>query len=427
MKATFISKEQGDAKFKIVFTGAELEEAKIKVYQRSKDQFQIDGFRKGKAPRSIIEKKYGEHIFVDDAINDLLTVEYPKALKELDIEPIESPRIEFGKLEKNEDFEITITVAVYPEVEIKEYKGVEIEKISDEVTDEEVSEAIKGIQKKNARIVTVDREVKDGDHIVLDYKGFVGDEQFPGGTAESQDLIIGSGSFIPGFEEQLIGAKKEDEVEVKVTFPKEYHEPNLAGKEAVFKCIVHEVKEEQLPELDDEFAQDISEFDTLEEYKKDLIEKMQESKIATTKAQMKDKALEKVVEINKIEPPKVMVDDEIDNMIREMEMQLSQSGLNFDMYLSMLGRDINQLKGEMTEDAKKRVEMKMVVRAITEIEKIEATDEDIENEISALAKQYGLEVEKARELLGEENREFLAKDVKMKKAIDLVFDNAVIK
>ena len=265
MKATFISKEQGDAKFKIVFTGAELEEAKIKVYQRSKDQFQIDGFRKGKAPRSIIEKKYGEHIFVDDAINDLLTVEYPKALKELDIEPIESPRIEFGKLEKNEDFEITITVAVYPEVEIKEYKGVEIEKISDEVTDEEVSEAIKGIQKKNARIVTVDREVKDGDHIVLDYKGFVGDEQFPGGTAESQDLIIGSGSFIPGFEEQLIGAKKEDEVEVKVTFPKEYHEPNLAGKEAVFKCIVHEVKEEQLPELDDEFAQDISEFDTLEE------------------------------------------------------------------------------------------------------------------------------------------------------------------
>lgn len=427
MKATFISKEQGDAKFKIVFTGAELEKAKIKVYQRSKDQFQIDGFRKGKAPRSIIEKKYGEHIFADDAINDLLTVEYPKALKELDIEPIESPRIEFGKLGKNEDFEITITVAVYPEVEIKEYKGVEIEKISDEITDEEISEAIKGIQKKNARIVTVDREVKDGDHIVLDYKGFVGDEQFPGGTAESQDLIIGSGSFIPGFEEQLIGAKKEDEVEVKVTFPKEYHEPNLAGKEAVFKCIVHEVKEEQLPELDDEFAQDISEFDTLEEYKKDLIEKMQESKIATTKAQMKDKALEKVVEINKIEPPKVMVDDEIDNMIREMEMQLSQSGLNFDMYLSMLGRDINQLKGEMTEDAKKRVEMKMVVRAITEIEKIEATDEDIENEISALAKQYGLEVEKARELLGEENREFLAKDVKMKKAIDLVFDNAVIK
>lgn len=427
MKATFISKEQGDAKFKIVFTGAELEEAKIKVYQRSKDQFQIDGFRKGKAPRSIIEKKYGEHIFADDAINDLLTVEYPKALKELDIEPIESPRIEFGKLEKNEDFEITITVAVYPEVEIKEYKGVEIEKISDEVTDEEVSEAIKGIQKKNARIVAVDREVKDGDHIVLDYKGFVGDEQFPGGTAESQDLIIGSGSFIPGFEEQLIGTKKEDEVEVKVTFPKEYHEPNLAGKEAVFKCIVHEVKEEQLPELDDEFAQDISEFDTLEEYKKDLIEKMQESKTATTKAQMKDKALEKVVEINGIEPPKVMVDDEIDNMIREMEMQLSQSGLNFDMYLSMLGRDINQLKGEMTEDAKKRVEMKMVVRAITEIEKIEATDEDIENEISALAKQYGLEVEKARELLGEENREFLAKDVKMKKAIDLVFDNAVIK
>lgn len=212
-----------------------------------------------------------------------------------------------------------------------------------------------------------------------------------------------------------------------MTFPKEYHEPNLAGKEAVFKCIVHEVKEEQLPELDDEFAQDISEFDTLEEYKKDLIEKMQESKTATTKAQMKDKALEKVVEINGIEPPKVMVDDEIDNMIREMEMQLSQSGLNFDMYLSMLGRDINQLKGEMTEDAKKRVEMKMVVRAITEIEKIEATDEDIENEISALAKQYGLEVEKARELLGEENREFLAKDVKMKKAIDLVFDNAVIK
>lgn len=427
MKATFISKEQGDAKFNIAFTGAEVEEAKVKVYQRTKDQFQVDGFRKGKAPRSIIEKKYGEHVFADDAINDLLVVEYPKALNELNIEPIESPRMEFGKLEKDADFEITVTVAVYPEIVVKDYKGVEIEKIDDKVTDEEIEEALKETQKKNARLVTVEREVKNGDHVVLDYKGFVGDEQFEGGTAENHQLVIGSGSFIPGFEDQLVGAKKEEEVEVKVTFPEEYHAPNLAGKEAVFKCVVHDIKEEELPELDDEFAQDISEFDTLEDYKKDLVEKMQESKSAWAKGQMKDKALEKVVELNNIEPPKAMVDDEVDNMLREMQMQLSQSGINFDMYLSMLGRDINQLREEMAEDAKKRVEIRMVVRAISEAEKIEATDEDIENEIAALATQYGLEVEKARELLGGDNLDYLSRDVKMKKAVDLVFDNAVQK
>lgn len=427
MKATLLAKENGDAKFTIEFTAEEFENAKVKAYQANKDQFQIDGFRKGKAPRSIIEKKYGEGVFAEDAINDMFGEAYPQALKELEIEVIDQPRVEFGKIEKDAPFVTTVTVAVYPEVEVKDYKGVEIEKIDDAVTTEDVETELKNMQKRNARMISVDREVKDGDQIILDYKGFVGEEQFEGGTAEGYPLVIGSGSFIPGFEEQLVGAKKEEEVEVKVTFPEEYHSEDLAGKDAVFKCVVHEIKEEELPELDDEFAKDVSEHDTLEELKKETEENLAKAKKSWAENQMKDKAIEVVCDNNDIEVPAIMVDDEINQMIRELDMQLQQQGLAFQQYLQFMGKEIADFREEVKEDATKRVKMRMVVNAIIDAEAITATAEEIEKELELMAIQYGLEVDKIKEMLGEENLEFIGKDVKMKKAIDFIFDNAKLK
>lgn len=425
MKNTLLSKGNGEAKFTVVIGVEELEAAKVEVYKRNKDQFTVDGFRKGKAPRSIIEKKYGEGVFLDDAINEVLAAGYPQALKELDIEPIDTPRMEFGKYEAGKDLEITVTVDTYPEVELKEYKGLEIEKVDAEVTDEDMERELEAARKKNARIISVDRKVQEGDTVILDYKGFVGEEQFEGGTADNHELKIGSGHFIPGFEDQLIGAEKEVEVEVKVTFPEEYHSEALAGKDAVFKCLIHEIKEEELPELDDEFAQDVSEFDTLEEYKKDLRENLEKAKKSWAENQMKDKALEKLVEINPIEVPNVMLEDEIDGMIKDMNMQLSQSGINMDMYLSMLGRDLNQLREEMKPDAETRVKMRMLMRAVVEAEKFEASEEDVNKELELMAIQYGLEVDKIKEMM--QDLSFIENDIKMKKAIDFVFDNAVIK
>ena len=426
MKATLLAKENGDAKFTIEFTAEEFEAARVKAYQENKNQFTIDGFRKGKAPRSIIEKRYGD-VFAEDAINDMLADGYPNALDELDIEVIDQPRMEFGKIEKDAPFTVTVTVAVYPEVEVKDYKGIELERVDAEVTDEDVNTEIENLRKRNARMVTVDREVKDGDHIILDYKGFVGDEQFEGGTAEGYPLVIGSGSFIPGFEDQLIGAKKDEEVEVKVTFPEEYHAEELAGKEAVFKCVVHEVKEEELPELDDEFAKDVSEYDTLEELKKETKEDLTKRKSAWAENQMKDKAVEIVCENNDIEIPAVMIDDEISQMIRELDMQLSQQGLSFQQYLQFLGKDMMAFREEVKDDAERRVKMRMVIRAIVDAEAIVATEEEIEKELELLGIQYGLETDKVKEMVGEKNLEYIGQDVKMKKAVDFIYENAKVK
>ena len=426
MKATLLAKENGDAKFTIEFTAEEFEAARVKAYQENKNQFTIDGFRKGKAPRSIIEKRYGD-VFAEDAINDMLADGYPNALDELDIEVIDQPRMEFGKIEKDAPFTVTVTVAVYPEVEVKDYKGIELEKVDAEVTDEDVNTEIENLRKRNARMVTVDREVKDGDHIILDYKGFVGDEQFEGGTAEGYPLVIGSGSFIPGFEDQLIGAKKDEEVEVKVTFPEEYHAEELAGKEAVFKCVVHEVKEEELPELDDEFAKDVSEYDTLEELKKETKEDLTKRKSAWAENQMKDKAVEIVCENNDIEIPAVMIDDEISQMIRELDMQLSQQGLSFQQYLQFLGKDMMAFREEVKDDAERRVKMRMVIRAIVDAEAIVATEEEIEKELELLGIQYGLGTDKVKEMVGEKNLEYIGQDVKMKKAVDFIYENAKVK
>lgn len=427
MKATFISREKNDAKFTMEFTAEEFENAQIKAYQKAKDQFQIDGFRKGKAPRSIIEKHYGEGVFFEDAIDELFKEHYGKALGELELEVIDSPAAEFSKIAKGEGFTVTITVPCFPVVEVKDYKGVEIDKIEQEVKDEDVENEIKALQKRNARMILVERPAKEGDTVLLDYSGFVGDEQFEGGTAERQELKLGSGMFIPGFEEQLIGATPGEKKDVVVTFPEEYHAESLAGKEAVFHCLVHEIKEEQLPELDDEFAKDVSEYDTLEELKKANRERLEAYAKAGSESQMKDAALGKVVAANEVEVPRAMVEDEMDRMCQELDQQLRYQGMGLQQYLQFTGKDMAAFRDELRPDAERQVKTRIILMGIVEAEKIQVSQEEIEEELKVMAAQYQMTADKLKEMIGVENLTFLMKDLQVKKAIEFIFDNAVIK
>lgn len=427
MKATFISREKNDVKFTIEFTAEEFESAQVKAYQQNKDKFQIDGFRKGKAPRSIIEKRYGEGIFFEDAIDLLFSEHYAKALAELELEVIDSPAAEFSKIAKGEGFTATITVPCYPIVEVKNYKGVEIEKIEQEVKDEDIDKDIESLQKRNARVVSVEREAKEGDTVVLDYAGFVGDQQFDGGTAERQELKLGSGMFIPGFEEQLVGAKPGDKVDVKVTFPEEYHAEDLAGKEAVFHCTVHEIKEEQLPELDDEFVKDVSEYDTIEELKNATRERLEKYAKASAENQMQDAALVKVVEANEVEVPAVMIEDEMDRMMQELDQQLRYQGLNLNQYMEFTGKAMADFRNEIKPDAERQVKTRMILTGIAEAEKLEISEEEMEEELKVMAVQYQTTADKLKEMIGIENLTYLQKDLKVKKAIKLIYDNAKIK
>lgn len=427
MKATFISKEKNDVKFSIEFTAEEFEQAQIKAYQASKHKFTIDGFRKGKAPRSIIEKHYGEGIFFEDAVNELFADAYPKAVDELELEVIDRPAAKFGDLNKGEGFTVELTVAVYPEVEVKDYTGVEIERVSDEVTPEDLDKEMENLQKRNSRMVVVDRPAQDGDTVLLDYEGWCEDIQFEGGTAERQALKLGSGTFIPGFEEQLVGVAPGGEKDVTVTFPEEYHADNLAGKEAVFKCKVHEVKEEELPELNDDFAKDVSEYDTLEELKKETEENLKKATAARAENQMKNSVLEKVYNANDIDVPDVMVEDEISNMMNEFDQQLRGQGMSLEQYFQYLGKEPAEFRDELKEDAYRKTKTRMLVSAVADAEKIEATKEDLDKEIELMAIQYRLDADKIREMLGVQNMSFIEKDIRIRKAMDFMFDKAVIK
>ncbi|MEG2323861.1 MAG: trigger factor [Anaerovoracaceae bacterium] len=427
MKATFISKEKNDVKFTMEFTAEEFDGGVIKAYQENKDKFAIDGFRKGKAPRGIIEKHYGEDIFFEDAINELFSTTYPDAISQLELEVIDRPNAQFSELEKGKGFTVTLTVAVYPEVEVKDYNGVEVEKITLEVSDEELNAELGNLQKRNSRMVLVERPIENGDTALIDYEGWVGDTQFEGGTAERQPLKIGSGSFIPGFEEQLVGAKAGDEKDVKVTFPAEYHSEDLAGKEATFKCKVHEVKEEEVPELNDDFAKDVSEFDTLEELKADTKTKLEKGAVAKAENQMKNSVLEKIYEGNDIDVPNSMVEEQMDAMMGEFDQQLRSQGMSLEQYFEYLQKDPNEFRGELKDEAFKKVKTRMLVTAIADAEKIEVGEDEMTKELEMMADQYKMEVEKIREMLGVQNMAYVAKDIKIRKAVDFIFDNAVIK
>ena len=427
MKPTLISKENNEAKFTMEFTAEEFEAAIIKVYQSQKDKFTIDGFRKGKAPRSIIERKYGEGIFFEDAINNLFSMNYPLALDQLDVDAIDHPKADFSELKKGEGFTVTINVTCYPEFEVKDYKGVEIETVNADVTDEDVEKELQNKAKVNARMVEVDRPAENGDTVLIDYEGWVGDEKFEGGTAERQPLKLGSGTFIPGFEEQLVGASKGEDIDVKVTFPEEYHAEELAGKEAVFKCKVHEIKEEELPEIDDDFVKDISDFDTLDEFKADLRSSLEKSAAAKAESQMKNSVIEKVFEANEIDIPDVMVESEIDSMMSEFDQQLRGQGMDLDTYFQYVGKTAEDFRKEVKEDAYKRVKTRMLISKIAEQENFEVSNDEINTELENMAKQYGLEADKLREMIGAENVGMIAGDIKIRKAVEFIYDNAVKK
>ena len=431
MKTTFISKENNVAKFTIEYTAEEFEAAVIKVYQKNKDKFNIDGFRKGKAPRSIIEKHYGEGVFFEDAINELLGTGYPDAIKELDLEVIDYPNVDTGEVKKGEPLKVDITVDVYPRVEVKDYKNLTVEQVTPEVDEEQVTRRLEMEQKKVARSVPVDREAKNGDTITLDYAGFVGEEQFEGGTAENQKLTLGSGQFIPGFEDQLIGAKAGEEVDVKVTFPEEYHAENLAGKDAVFHCKVNEIREEQLPELDDEFAKDVSDFDTLEEMKNDIKAKLLETSEVRSLNEAKDNLVEQIYENNKFDPPQSMVQDELSRALSERDQQLRYQGITLQQFLQFTGVKLEDMMNEMKPEIEQRVASRILLRSIAEQEKLEVTDEDLDKELTHMAELYSspekkYDAEEMKNLLGAELESF-KKDIIITKTIDYLYDNAKVK
>jgi trigger factor len=426
MNATIVTKEKNEVKFKMEFTAEEFEQAVIKAYQESKDKFTVDGFRKGKAPRKVIETRYGSEVFFDDAVDKLFSSEYTKAIDQLELDVIDRPRVELGKLETGQGFEATITVEVYPEFTVKDYMGVSIERIEEKVEDAQVEEEMKKLQQRNSRMISVERPVKEGDMVVLDYQGFVGEDTFEGGTAERYPLKVGSNTFIPGFEEQLVGVELGSDVEVKVTFPEEYHAEDLAGKEAVFKCHIHEIKEEEVPELNDEFAKDVSEWDTLEDLKKETKENLEKTAKAKSEDMMKNKVLEKIYEANEIDVPNAMVEEEMDVMMNEFDQQLKHQGLDLQKYFQYLNKDPGEFRQEIKEDAFKRVKTRMIIGKIAEMEKIEATAEELDSQFELLGMQYQMDKEKVKELLGEGNTKLFEKDIQMKKAVELVYEKAQI-
>ncbi len=425
MKATMLGRENNEVTFKMDYDAIEFENAIIAAYKATKHQYNLDGFRKGKAPRKLIEAKYGEDVFYEEAINHMFSDAYPQALEELKIEPVDRPSADFDKIEAKKGFGVTVKVTVLPIVEVKDYKGIKIQKIDDSVTDEDVDKDLAAMQKRNARMVLVERPSREGDTVLIDYAGFVDEEQFEGGTAERQTLNLGSGTFIPGFEEQLVGAAAGEERDVKVTFPEEYHAETLAGKEAVFKCKVHEIKETELPEIDDEFAKDVSEFETLEELKGDIRHKLE--KIAKDKAEyeMKNAVLEKVYEGTEVDIPEAMVQDQMDDMIRDFEQQLRYQGLELHQYFEYLNKSIDEFREELKPDAYKKVKTKLVVEAVAKAEDLTASEEDIEQELAAMAEQYKMEPDKLKEMMGNQGMIYLKQDIRNKKAIDFMYENAV--
>lgn len=429
MKPVLVRKENNEAVFTMTFSPEDFEEALQKAYKAQRGKFTVDGFRKGKAPKKIIEAKYGEDVFFEEGLDQLFSTGYPESVDTLKLKPVDRPSLDFGgeKLEKGKDITVTVTVTVSPEVEVKDYKGVQSERIEHRVTDEEVDREVEALQKRNARLVVAERKAKEGDTVSLDYAGFAGEEQFEGGTAENQTLVLGSGNFIPGFEEQLVGAGAGDEVEVRVTFPEDYHSENLAGKEAVFKCRIHDVKERQMPELDDEFAKDVSEFDTLQAFKEDLRVKLEKHAAEASEFETKNAVMEKVYAANDFQLPGIMIQDQADQMLQEFSQQLSHQGMNLEMYCQYLQKTQEDIRKELLPDAEKRVKSRLIIEAVADAEDIQASEEDIEEEMNAMAKQYNMEVDKLKSLFHDENRKFLIQDIRMRKAIDFIYSQADLK
>ena len=417
--------EKNMAKLTIEVPAAELDKAIKTVYNKQKGHFNVPGFRKGKVPYNMVEKMYGAAIFYEEAANELIPAAYAKAYEECGLDIVSQPEIDVVQIEKGKDFIFTAEVAVKPEVTLGEYKGLEVEKTSTRVTQKEIDARVQEEAEKNARTIVVERPVQDGDEVVLDFEGFVDGEAFEGGKGENYPLTIGSGSFIPGFEEQLIGVEAEKEVEVNVTFPEEYHSEDLAGKEATFKCTVHEIKVKELPELDDDFAAEVSEFDTLEEYKADIKAKIKEQKQAEGNRQKEDQAVEKAVANATMEIPEAMIDTQVGQMVQEFAQRLQSQGLSMEQYFQFTGLTADKMNEEMRPQAVKRIETRLVLEAIAKAENIEISEEKLDAELTKMAEMYQMEVDKLKEYMGENEKEQMKADMAVQEAVTLLVDSAV--
>ena len=417
--------EKNMAKLTIEVSAEELDKAMQNAYLKARGKISIPGFRKGKAPRKMIEQMYGKGIFLEDAANALIPEHYSKALEECDLEIVSQPEIDVTQAEPGKAFIFTAEVGVKPEVTLGEYKGVEVPKSETEVTDEDIDAEIKKEQEKNSRTVTVeDRGAENGDITTIDFEGFVDGVAFEGGKGTDYPLTLGSGSFIPGFEDQLVGAKAGDHVEVNVTFPEEYQAAELAGKEAVFQCDVNKVETKELPELDDDFAQDVSEFDTLAEYREDVKKNLTEKKEKEARAAKENAAVDKAIENAEMEIPDAMLNTQVRQMMNDFASRMQSQGLTMEQYFQFTGMTAEKMQEEMKPQALKRIQTRLVLEKIAETENIEVSEDEVNEEISKMAEMYKMEADKLKELLGDRELEQMKKDMAVQKAVTLVADEA---
>lgn len=418
--------EHSMAKLTIEVAAEDVEKALQAAYLKQRGKLSIPGFRKGKVPRQMIEKMYGPEIFYDEAANHMVSDAYGKAYDECELEITSQPEIDIVQLEKGKPFIFTAEVAIKPEVTLGEYKGLKVEKTSTGVTQEEVDEEIEKERERNARTIEVtDRAVADKDMVTLDFEGFVDGEAFEGGKGTDYPLTIGSGAFIPGFEEQLIGAEIGKEVEVNVTFPEEYQAENLAGKAAVFKCTVHTIKAKELPELDDEFASEVSEYDTLDEYKAEVKKKIEERKENEAKEKKENQVVDKAIENARMEIPKPMLDLQVKQMADDFARRMQQQGLSMEQYFQFTGMTSERMMSELEPQAEKRIKTRLVLEAIAKAENIEVSDERLDEELQKMADAYQMEIEKLKEFMGDNEKAQIKDDIAVQEAVTLIAEAAV--
>ena len=417
--------EKSMAKLTITVEAAKFDAAVDSAYQKNKGKIALPGFRKGKAPRAMIEKMYGTGVFYEDAANELIPEAYETAAKESELEIVAQPEIEVTQMEKGTDFIFTATVAIKPEVTLGDYKGIEVEKKEAEVSEEEITAEIDKAREANSRLITIeDRATEDGDTVIIDFDGYVDGKQFEGGYAEDYTLVLGSHSFIDNFEDQLVGKNLGEDVEVNVTFPEEYHVDELKGKPALFKVKIKEIQKKELPELDDDFAQDVSDFDTLDEYKADVEKKILENKENQIKREQEDQIIEKIIENAQMEIPQQMITAQTRQMTQEFAQRLQSQGLSLEQYMQFTGSTVEQLLEQVKPQAKARIESSLVLEEVVKAEKIEATDEEFEKELEEMAKQYNMELDQIKQFTTDADKETIKKDIAVQKAAKLVVDAA---
>ena len=427
MKAELVKREGNKVTLKITVDNNKFETVVNKAYNKTKGKYNIPGFRKGKAPKVVIETQYGKGVFYNDAIDMLFPEVYPQAIKELNIDPIDRPDLDVEQISKENGLVMVVNVEVKPEFELGAYKGIEISKVENTVSDDEVEAKLNEMVNKNARLASVEgKALENGDTAVIDFEGFENGVAFEGGKGENYNLVIGSNTFIPGFEDQLVGKKAGEEVEVNVTFPEAYHAENLAGKPVVFNVKVNDVKVKEVPALDDEFAKDTTEFETLAELRADVKAKLEEQAKNAADAEMRNALVEKVSANTEVEVPEAMVQHQIDNMLMELNYQLQYQGLNLQQLLQMTGRGVEELREERRADAERLVKSSLVLEAIAEKENVEATDADVDAELEKMAAMYNMEVEKIKSSLKEMDIEDIKGQIKIRKTLDLLVENATI-